>query len=358
MQKECESSPSMRQLTSLLLKQLAKASLAARQDWQSKQAEVAKSRWAVRFRRRNLQDKTFSQRRPSQILNQLTSLKGSSWLKSAIKPCVTDSEALQPERAAATEFTVSKTKEIWDRLLALNASAKALNRYVADPTNSKVDWYQQFFHRWACQNFHSLLLNHQIQLRSDGNRWSRHRLHLHLKDKVATECTARTTGIGIFDGGIPSRCWGINRVARKYGLMTSAELRAKVSVLENAYIWEKMLIMMSGWNEETGLWFRCYMFNGYEWPHAINLWSQYWSPEKLSGVDFNGRRHHYGSHHGVRWRSGSNMPAKELQCHPHYRKSSNSKQIRQEGQGSTAYDAALQGQSTGSKYLLSCPPFL
>ena len=85
--------------------------------------------------------------------------------------------------------------------------------------------------------------------------------------------------------------WGINRVAREYGLVTttSEQEQQGLQYYENAYIWRANTAQMSVADMKRDIYFSLveFMYNGYEWVHAksisgLNTGSQ----KNYLGVDF------------------------------------------------------------------------
>ena len=279
----------------------------ARQTDSQKQAEVAKAqtnqtqaKTARDASQKNLQDKTAAAEKTQSDLNQAQQA-----LKKAQAGTITTEASsnknrvsMTPEYIAALRELVApnlseqKTKEIQNRLAALNASAKALNRYVADPTDSKAlidtnNIPQNV--RQELSQFASELIN-QLRAQMGTGEVVVTPSSIDFADKVATEYRKDNWNWDLMEE-YHHDARGINRVAREYGLMTtSAEQESKgLQYYENAYIWRENANQMSVAEMKRRVYDSVveFMFNGYEWLHATSISGLNTGRQKnYLGVDF------------------------------------------------------------------------
>ena len=279
----------------------------ARQTDSQKQAEVAKAqtnqtqaKTARDASQKNLQEKTAAAEKTQSDLNQAQQA-----LKKAQAGTITTEASsnknrvsMTPEYIAALRELVApnlseqKTNEIQKRLAALNASAKALNRYVADPTDSKAlidtnNIPQNV--RQELSQFASELIN-QLRVQMGTGEVVVTPSSIDFADKVATEYRKDNWNWDLMEE-YHHDARGINRVAREYGLMTtSAEQESKgLQYYENAYIWRENASQMSVAEMKRRVYDSVveFMFNGYEWLHATSISGLNTGRQKnYLGVDF------------------------------------------------------------------------
>ena len=279
----------------------------ARQTDSQKQAEVAKAqtnqtqaKTARDASQKNLQDKTAAAEKTQSDLNQAQQA-----LKKAQAGTITTEASsnknrvsMTPEYIAALRELITpnlseqKTNEIQKRLAALNASAKALNRYVADPTDSKAlidtnNIPQNV--RQELSQFASELIN-QLRAQMGTGEVVVTPSSIDFADKVATEYRKDNWNWDLMEK-YHHDARGINRVAREYGLMTtSAEQESKgLQYYENAYIWRENANQMSVAEMKRRVYDSVveFMFNGYEWLHATSISGLNTGRQKnYLGVDF------------------------------------------------------------------------
>ena len=279
----------------------------ARQTDSQKQAEVAKAqtnqtqaKTARDASQKNLQDKTAAAEKTQSDLNQAQQA-----LKKAQAGTITTEASsnknrvsMTPEYIAALRELIApnlseqKTNEIQNRLAALNASAKALNRYVADPTDSKAlidtnNIPQNV--RQELSQFASELIN-QLRAQMGTGEVVVTPSSIDFADKVATEYRKDNWNWDLMEK-YHHDARAINRVAREYGLMTtSAEQESKgLQYYENAYIWREKAGQMSVAEMKRRIYDSVveFMFNGYEWLHATSISGLNTGRQKnYLGVDF------------------------------------------------------------------------
>ena len=279
----------------------------ARQTDSQKQAEVAKAqtnqtqaKTARDASQKNLQDKTAAAEKTQSDLNQAQQ----ALQKAQAGKITTEASSnknrvsMTPEYIAALRELIApnlseqKTNEIQNRLAALNASAKALNRYVADPTDSKAlidtnNIPQNV--RQELSQFASELIN-QLRAQMGTGEVVVTPSSIDFADKVATEYRKDNWNWDLMEK-YHHDAKAINRVAREYGLMTtSAEQESKgLQYYENAYIWRENASQMSVAEMKRRVYDSVveFMFNGYEWLHATSISGLNTGRQKnYLGVDF------------------------------------------------------------------------
>ena len=279
----------------------------ARQTDSQKQAEVAKAqtnqtqaKTARDASQKNLQEKTAAAEKTQSDLNQAQQ----ALQKAQAGKITTEASSnknrvsMTPEYIAALRELIApnlseqKTNEIQNRLAALNASAKALNRYVADPTDSKAlidtnNIPQNV--RQELSQFASELIN-QLRAQMGTGEVVVTPSSIDFADKVATEYRKDNWNWDLMEK-YHHDAKAINRVAREYGLMTtSAEQESKgLQYYENAYIWREKAGQMSVAEMKRRIYDSVveFMFNGYEWLHATSISGLNTGRQKnYLGVDF------------------------------------------------------------------------
>lgn len=279
----------------------------ARQTDSQKQAEVAKAqtnqtqaKTARDSSQKNLQEKTAAAEKTQSDLNQAQQ----ALQKAQAGKITTEASSnknrvsMTPEYIAALRELIApnlseqKTNEIQNRLAALNASAKALNRYVADPTDSKAlidtnNIPQNV--RQELSQFASELIN-QLRTQMGTGEVVVTPSSIDFADKVATEYRKDNWNWDLMEK-YHHDVKAINRVAREYGLMTtSAEQESKgLQYYENAYIWREKAGQMSVAEMKRRIYDSVveFMFNGYEWLHATSISGLNTGRQKnYLGVDF------------------------------------------------------------------------
>ena len=263
----------------------------ARQTDSQKQAEVAKAqtnqtqaKTARDASQKNLQEKTAAAEKTQSDLNQAQQAlqKAQAGKITAEASSNKNRVSMTPEYIAALRELIvpnlseQKTNEIQNRLAALNASAKALNRYVADPTDSKAlidtnNIPQNV--RQELSQFASELIN-QLRTQMGTGEVVVTPSSIDFADKVATEYRKDNWNWDLMEK-YHHDAKAINRVAREYGLMTtSAEQESKgLQYYENAYIWREKAGQMSVAEMKRRIYDSVveFMFNGYEWLHATSI---------------------------------------------------------------------------------------
>ena len=186
----------------------------------------------------------------------------------------------------------SQISQIEETLKAVNDKAKSYNNYVADPTDSQtlIDTNNiPYGVRLQLSQFASELIN-QIRAQMGTGETVVTPSALDFADKVAREYKNDNWSWDLMNR-YHHDAWGINRVAREYGLITTSSEQEQqgVQYYENAYIWQANKAQMSLADMKHDIYSSLveFMYNGYEWLHAksisgLNTGSQ----KNYLGVDF------------------------------------------------------------------------
>lgn len=186
----------------------------------------------------------------------------------------------------------SQISQIEETLKAVNDKAKSYNNYVADPTDSQtlIDTNNiPYDVRLQLSQFASELIN-QIRAQMGTGETVVTPSALDFADKVAREYKNDNWSWDLMNR-YHHDAWGINRVAREYGLITTSSEQEQqgVQYYENAYIWKANKAQMSLADMKHDIYSSLveFMYNGYEWLHAksisgLNTGSQ----KNYLGVDF------------------------------------------------------------------------
>lgn len=186
----------------------------------------------------------------------------------------------------------SQISQIEATLTAVNDKAKSFNNYVADPNDSKtlIDTNNiPYDVRLEISQFTAELIN-QIRSQMGTGEVVVTPSALEFADKVAREYKNDNWSWDLMNR-YHHDAWGINRVAREYGLVTTSSEQEQegIQYYENAYIWKANTSQMSVADMKRDIYFSLveFMYNGYEWVHAksisgLNTGSQ----KNYLGVDF------------------------------------------------------------------------
>lgn len=186
----------------------------------------------------------------------------------------------------------SQISQIEATLTAVNDKAKSFNNYVADPNDSKtlIDTNNiPYDVRLEISQFTAELIN-QIRSQMGTGEVVVTPSALEFADKVAREYKNDNWSWDLMNR-YHHDSWGINRVAREYGLVTTSSEQEQegIQYYENAYIWKANTSQMSVADMKRDIYFSLveFMYNGYEWVHAksisgLNTGSQ----KNYLGVDF------------------------------------------------------------------------
>lgn len=186
----------------------------------------------------------------------------------------------------------SQISQIQQTLIAVNDRAKSYNNYVADPNDSQtlIDTNNiPYDVRRELSQFASDLIN-QMRAQMGTGETLLTPSSLDFADKVAREYQNDNWSWDLMNR-YRHDAWGINRVAREYGLVTtnSDQEQQGIQYYENAYIWKAKFNQMSLADMKERIYFSLveFMYNGYEWDHAksisgLNTGSQ----KNYLGIDF------------------------------------------------------------------------
>lgn len=186
----------------------------------------------------------------------------------------------------------SQISQIEARLTAVNDKAKSYNNYIADPNDSTKMYDTNnipYEVRRELSQFASELIN-QLRAQMGTGETLLTPSSLEFADKVSQAYRNDNWNWDLMNR-YHHDTWGINRVAREYGLVTttSEQEQQGLQYYENAYIWRANTAQMSVADMKRDIYFSLveFMYNGYEWVHAksisgLNTGSQ----KNYLGVDF------------------------------------------------------------------------
>lgn len=221
--------------------------------------------------------------------------------QASLKPSVSNNKNrlyMTPEYIAALKQLAdpntpqSQISQIEARLTAVNDKAKSYNNYIADPNDSTKMYDTNnipYEVRRELSQFASELINQlRAQMGTGENLLTPSSLEF--ADKVSQAYRNDNWNWDLMNR-YHHDTWGINRVAREYGLVTttSEQEQQGLQYYENAYIWRANTAQMSVADMKRDIYFSLveFMYNGYEWVHAksisgLNTGSQ----KNYLGVDF------------------------------------------------------------------------
>ena len=183
----------------------------------------------------------------------------------------------------------SQISQIEATLTAVNDKAKSFNNYVADPNDSKtlIDTNNiPYDVRLEISQFTAELIN-QIRSQMGTGEVVVTPSALEFADKVAREYKNDNWSWDLMNR-YHHDAWGINRVAREYGLVTTSSEQEQegIQYYENAYIWKANTSQMSVADMKRDIYFSLveFMYNGYEWVHA----------KSISGLNTGGQKNYLG----------------------------------------------------------------
>lgn len=219
----------------------------------------------------------------------------------SLKPSVSNNKNrlyMTPEYIAALKQLAdpntpqSQISQIEARLTAVNDKAKSYNNYIADPNDSTKMYDTNnipYEVRRELSQFASELIN-QLRAQMGTGETLLTPSSLEFADKVSQAYRNDNWNWDLMNH-YHHDTWGINRVAREYGLVTttSEQEQQGLQYYENAYIWRANTAQMSVADMKRDIYFSLveFMYNGYEWVHAksisgLNTGSQ----KNYLGVDF------------------------------------------------------------------------
>ena len=219
----------------------------------------------------------------------------------SLKPSVSNNKNrlyMTPEYIAALKQLAdpntpqSQISQIEARLTAVNDKAKSYNNYIADPNDSTKMYDTNnipYEVRRELSQFASELIN-QLRAQMGTGETLLTPSSLEFADKVSQAYRNDNWNWDLMNR-YHHDTWGINRVAREYGLVTttSEQEQQGLQYYENAYIWRANTAQMSVADMKRDIYFSLveFMYNGYEWVHAksisgLNTGSQ----KNYLGVDF------------------------------------------------------------------------
>ena len=221
--------------------------------------------------------------------------------QASLKPSVSNNKNrlyMTPEYIAALKQLAdpntpqSQISQIEATLTAVNDKAKSYNNYIADPNDSTKMYDTNnipYEVRRELSQFASELINQlRAQMGTGENLLTPSSLEF--ADKVSQAYRNDNWNWDLMNR-YHHDTWGINRVAREYGLVTttSEQEQQGLQYYENAYIWRANTAQMSVAGMKRDIYFSLveFMYNGYEWVHAksisgLNTGSQ----KNYLGVDF------------------------------------------------------------------------
>ena len=221
--------------------------------------------------------------------------------QASLKPSVSNNKNrlyMTPEYIAALKQLAdpntpqSQISQIEATLTAVNDKAKSYNNYIADPNDSTKMYDTNnipYEVRRELSQFASELINQlRAQMGTGENLLTPSSLEF--ADKVSQAYRNDNWNWDLMNR-YHHDTWGINRVAREYGLVTttSEQEQQGLQYYENAYIWRANTAQMSVADMKRDIYFSLveFMYNGYEWVHAksisgLNTGSQ----KNYLGVDF------------------------------------------------------------------------
>ncbi|RHE63980.1 SEC10/PgrA surface exclusion domain-containing protein [Streptococcus gordonii] len=219
----------------------------------------------------------------------------------SLKPSVSNNKNrlyMTPEYIAALKQLAdpntpqSQISQIEARLTAVNDKAKSYNNYIADPNDSTKMYDTNnipYEVRRELSQFASELIN-QLRAQMGTGETLLTPSSLEFADRVSQAYRNDNWNWDLMNH-YHHDTWGINRVAREYGLVTttSEQEQQGLQYYENAYIWRANTAQMSVADMKRDIYFSLveFMYNGYEWVHAksisgLNTGSQ----KNYLGVDF------------------------------------------------------------------------
>lgn len=219
----------------------------------------------------------------------------------SLKPSVSNNKNrlyMTPEYIAALKQLAdpntpqSQISQIEATLTAVNDKAKSYNNYIADPNDSTKMYDTNnipYEVRRELSQFASELIN-QLRAQMGTGETLLTPSSLEFADKVSQAYRNDNWNWDLMNH-YHHDTWGINRVAREYGLVTttSEQEQQGLQYYENAYIWRANTAQMSVADMKRDIYFSLveFMYNGYEWVHAksisgLNTGSQ----KNYLGVDF------------------------------------------------------------------------
>ena len=219
----------------------------------------------------------------------------------SLKPSVSNNKNrlyMTPEYIAALKQLAdpntpqSQISQIEATLTAVNDKAKSYNNYIADPNDSTKMYDTNnipYEVRRELSQFASELIN-QLRAQMGTGETLLTPSSLEFADKVSQAYRNDNWNWDLMNR-YHHDTWGINRVAREYGLVTttSEQEQQGLQYYENAYIWRANTAQMSVADMKRDIYFSLveFMYNGYEWVHAksisgLNTGSQ----KNYLGVDF------------------------------------------------------------------------
>ena len=221
--------------------------------------------------------------------------------QASLKPSVSNNKNrlyMTPEYIAALKQLAdpntpqSQISQIEATLTAVNDKAKSYNNYIADPNDSTKMYDTNnipYEVRRELSQFASELIN-QLRAQMGTGETLLTPSSLEFADKVSQAYRNDNWNWDLMNR-YHHDTWGINRVAREYGLVTttSEQEQQGLQYYENAYIWQANTAQMSVADMKRDIYFSLveFMYNGYEWVHAksisgLNTGSQ----KNYLGVDF------------------------------------------------------------------------
>lgn len=221
--------------------------------------------------------------------------------QASLKPSVSNNKNrlyMTPEYIAALKQLAdpntpqSQISQIEATLTAVNDKAKSYNNYIADPNDSTKMYDTNnipYEVRRELSQFASELIN-QLRAQMGTGETLLTPSSLEFADKVSQAYRNDNWNWDLMNR-YHHDTWGINRVAREYGLVTttSEQEQQGLQYYENAYIWRANTAQMSVADMKRDIYFSLveFMYNGYEWVHAksisgLNTGSQ----KNYLGVDF------------------------------------------------------------------------
>lgn len=219
----------------------------------------------------------------------------------SLKPSVSNNKNrlyMTPEYIAALKQLAdpntpqSQISQIEATLTAVNDKAKSYNNYIADPNDSTKMYDTNnipYEVRRELSQFASELIN-QLRAQMGTGETLLTPSSLEFADKVSQAYRNDNWNWDLMNR-YHHDTWGINRVAREYGLVTttSEQEQQGLQYYENAYIWRANTAQMSVADMKRDIYFSLveFMYNGYEWVHTksisgLNTGSQ----KNYLGVDF------------------------------------------------------------------------
>ena len=199
----------------------------------------------------------------------------------SLKPSVSNNKNrlyMTPEYIAALKQLAdpntpqSQISQIEATLTAVNDKAKSYNNYIADPNDSTKMYDTNnipYEVRRELSQFASELIN-QLRAQMGTGETLLTPSSLEFADKVSQAYRNDNWNWDLMNR-YHHDTWGINRVAREYGLVTttSEQEQQGLQYYENAYIWRANTAQMSVADMKRDIYFSLveFMYNGYEWVH-------------------------------------------------------------------------------------------